>query len=136
MKFLLILAMAILTTLSSYAFGQSKYDPRDLLGCPMSSEHLLEVAEFLPSANSNSNRGICYVKANSYSWWDLMETSDRAYEIEVNAGFCNSQDFIRNKDKLLIKATVSYKGKVSRCESNPGCHYTCKPIIKLWSLAP
>lgn len=134
MKFLLILTMAMLTALSSYAFDMPKYDPRDLPGCPMSSEQLLGVTKFIPSANSNSSKGICYVKVNSYSWWDLIGTSDRAYEVEVNTGFCNSQDFIKQNDQLLIKATVTYESKVSRCESNPGCHYTCKPIIELWSL--
>ena len=133
MKNLLILALTILIGSSSYARDWPKYEPRDIKICPMSSEYLLEVTKFIPSADSNSSKGICYVKVNSYSWWDLIGTSDSTYEVEVNAGVCNSNDFSSFEDKLLIKATVSYKGNVTMCRSNPGCHYECKPIVALWS---
>lgn len=133
MKILLIVALTILTTTSTYAFDMSKYYPGELPNCPAISEELLEVTKFIPSANSNSSKGICHVKANYYSWWDLINPSKNPYEIEINAGVCNTNNFISFKDKLLIKATVSYKGDVSMCGSNPGCHYECKPIIDLWS---
>lgn len=134
MKFLLIATLTTLTTTASYAFDMSKYHPGELPNCPASSEQLLEVTKFLPSANSNSSKGICYVKANYYSWWDLINESKTPYEVEVDAGICNSHEFISFNGKRLIKATVSYQGEVSMCGSNPGCHYECKPIIELWSI--
>ncbi len=136
MKNLLIATLTLLTTTATYAFDMSKYYPGELPNCPASSQQVLEVTNFLPYADSNSSKGICYVKANYYSWWDLITESKTPseVEVEVEAGTCNSHDFVSFKGKRLIKATVSYQGEVSMCGSNPGCHYECKPIIELWSL--
>lgn len=136
MKNLLIATLTMLTTKATYAFDMLKYYPGEMLNCPASSEQLLEITKFIPSANSNSSKGICYVKANYYSWWDLINESNTPNEVEVqvDAGLCNSSEFIIFKGQRIIKATVLYRGNVSMCGSNPGCHYECKPIIQPWSL--
>jgi len=101
------------------------------LGCPLNSNELVEVSKFLPSANSNSTNGICYVKVNYYSWWDLISNRYNPQLIEVNAGNCDSNNFLPYNGKKLIKAEIMYLERISRCESNPGCFYECKPQVQL-----
>ena len=134
MKSLLIGTTIILIGAAASAFNVGKYHSGDLPNCPASSEQLLEVTEFLGSANSESQRGICKVKANYYSWWDLISEHQQPSKIEVEVGYCNASDFLRYDEKRLIKGTVSYSAKVSMCESNPGCHFECRPNIVIWSL--
>lgn len=134
MKSLIIGITTILVTTSANAFDMGKYYSGDLSNCPQSSDQLLEVTKFLLSADSKSSKGICFVKTNYYSWWDLIATQNNPYKIDIDAGQCNSKDFLQNKGKLFIKGTVSYQGEVSMCDSHPGCHYECKPKIELWSL--
>lgn len=135
MKFLATLTLTALTTSSALAFDMSKYYPEEIPNCPSVSNELLEVTKFIPnaSADSNSTKGTCYVKAKHYSWWDLINTQDNSYKVAVNAGTCDSKNFQNHNNIILIAAEVSYKFEISMCENNPGCHYECKPIVKLFS---
>lgn len=136
MKFLATLTLTVLTTTSAYAFDRPRYHPRELPSCPLVSSELLEVTEFISSnsADSRSTKGTCYVKVNHYSWWDLIDTSDDPYRVNVDAGECDRKNFQYHNNTTLIAAEVSYKTVVSMCRSNPGCHYECIPIVKLFSL--
>lgn len=103
------------------------------VSCPTEQEVLLKVVNFLPSADSQSARGQCIVSVATYSWWDMVDF-EGPIMVNIAAGDCNSNDFIWGDQGTFIMASISYQFKISRCQSNPGCHYECRPIIKLWSL--
>lgn len=137
MKSLIIISITtILLITSAGAWDMEKYYSGDLPNCPHNSDQLLEVTKFLSfqSADYKSSKGTCFVKTNYYSWWDLINEQQRPHEVEIDAGKCNSKDFLKYDGKLFVKGTVLYQGEVSMCGSNPGCHYECKPKIELWSL--
>lgn len=126
-----ILTLGLILTIGAVAHSL----PREVAICPQSAEVLLEVANFTPSrsADSRANKGQCAVKTVYYSWWDLIQDSSPK-DIIVDAGSCESKDFIYQNNVPFIKSTLSYLVKVSSCKSNPGCNYECLPIVSLWSL--
>lgn len=135
MKYLITATLTTLVSTSTFAFESSNYDPKAILTCPLEKTELVEVIKFIPSASadSNSTDGTCYVKVNYYSWWHLINYSSIPDEVEIKAGECNSSHFQNYNNKLFIAAEISYLPKVSKCGSNPGCHYECKPHIELFS---
>ncbi len=100
--------------------------------CSQGSDQLLNVTKFLPSADSKTTAGICYVKVNSYSWDYSVNNSQIPHEIEV-AAKCNSKDFLEYNGKIFINGSVSYFGFATKCETNRGCQYMCRPVVELWS---
>ncbi|MDD4973465.1 MAG: hypothetical protein PHY93_03900 [Bacteriovorax sp.] len=124
-----ILFLSLVLGLSANASDLYKNHGGTLPNCPNSQTVLLEVVSFkpsLPSADSRISNGTCKVLAPHYAWYDLIQSSEPFME-EINGGNCNPDNFKEINGKIFISAILNFKGKVSRCDSNPGCYYACTP---------
>lgn len=110
---------------ASASFPDKRF-PGKISICPERSIEMLEIAYFLPSANSDTTKGICIVNTQYYSWWE--HESSKPTKIEVQTA-CDSNDFVQYKGKKMIQSEVSYKGEVSMCDSSHGCFYECRPQV-------
>lgn len=132
--FLLVCVLSFLSFSEVSALEHGNYPSG--LGCPATSDELLEIARFQSSesADSRIGEGQCFVKVKYYSKWETISESYGLSKVVINAGHCNSSDFIYVDGKAFIKGTVSYKTNVSKCESIIGCLYSCVPNFLPWSL--
>lgn len=122
MKNLLALAIALLTYNSASAF-EIVHTPGggNKVTCPLEKEHLLQVLNFAPSADSNSSKGICTLEVVGYQY----------PAPKINLSNCDSQNFLEHEGKTFIIGSVSYREVISKCESIIGCQYSCKPQVTL-----